>query len=89
MQTPSKTSAAMPIDSAQRRVRVVLPMSTGLAPIRRRGRSADQVTGMRADDGAADDAGAWPVEQRSFIEALVATVGDRAARYGPGTQGLP
>ena len=43
---------------------------------------ADQVAGVRADDAAADDAVRRLVEQQ-LGEALVAAVGDRAARRGP------
>ena len=48
---------------------------------------ADQVAGMRADDAAADDAMRLLVEQQ-LGEALVATVGDRAARRRPREQAL-
>src|SRR5262245_40266046 len=48
---------------------------------------ADQVARMRADDAAAEHAVIGLVEQQ-LGEALVASIGDRAARCRPGEYGL-
>ena len=89
VQWPSKTSAAMPIDSPSVGCGwIVLPMSAGSQPISIARRDlADQVAGMRADDAAADDAVGRLVEQQ-LGEALVAAVGDGAARSRPGEHRL-
>ena len=90
VQTPSNTSAAMPIDSPSVGCGwMVWPMSVASAPISIASADlADQVAGMRADDAAADDAMGLFVEQQ-LGEAFVAAVGDGAADAAQGNMPLP
>ena len=82
--TPSNTSAAMPIDSDERRMRMdrLADVDRIAAHLDREAHFADQVAGVRADDAAADAAMRRFVEQQ-LGEAFVAAVGDRAARRRP------
>ncbi len=87
--TPSNTSAAMPMLSRQRRMRMdrLADVDRIAAHLDGEADFADQVARVRADDAAADAAVRRLVEQQ-LGEAFVAAVGDRAAGRRPGEHRL-